>query len=1030
MINPALFVGLGSTGLRILRKLQDLVLEEYGVRSLPIFRYVAILMEENSDQVLDVKRDSTSQIVLLHPIVPSTNAVRLAIAKGERKYYDWLDTSVLDIEGGMFSDGAGLIRTAGRLSLWENWQSLAADRVKPGCTAALQMAHNQITANPNRTLTTNVLTEIYQNWQKPIPPLGIQIGDKPNVYLVGSLCGGTCGGMFIDIAYYLKHLFGLWQRDVGGVIAKVIGVFTIYDSHDLQAATSETGKNHAGNCWASLWEYDYYCHPKSQYRIVFPDGSSIDTAERPLDYLYILSCSGNGTNLRNQKGEADEESLANMAAMILFSETVEGTLGEKERIRIDRRSKPRALTPNKNQHMACIATCGAATFRYPKYRVIEGAAARYASELCNTLLGEELREDEKAVLAKEASGVWHTVRGACADTLIHTPAGLLTDVVAIWFQKHKEEHQARAPGEIVALVRKQLEKFSEGKDYDKEICARKEELKDELVRKIMAEVQSKLNEARNLKRVLQFTSNLDRVIEAAAAPGKYPAPDLTKAAADISVDLWTKALGLGGAVLQEKKADYLTEKKQEFVSQMEKIRDFRFKEVLSDVRAEIGIGVPPPADWISGGKRSIKQELEILEDTLRKVISRLEGIGDSMERETARTQDVVIITRGTDVKEDVKNLQAAVRMAGNTEEILRRAQTEKVGDQDVVKPFAEWLGWRWATTQEEFVSFEAPEVRERRVGASLLNSVRLETLNHWERLVLARELHRRARSLGVNVCDFVKHFLPHLQLKGELAGVSIGGQPLEFLAGRDSDPNAQHMKAFCDLVQQNCSNPPTFSDRSFKHMEELEAVLFLYKEEGLIYMDENLSTSSLFEQKYSEYERHLRTSKKTSFRTLHTHRMGRSFFDIWVLLRREEARNWMQIALEIFSTRDESGNWSDSEVFKVEGKTPVLRITLPDGSPDVIIAGDKGVERLAQNKNSFDHFRDLVAGKAVQTGKDNFIRRLNQLCDWVEKDALRRGLDPPTSIGLANAKRDEYLSEANPERLIDLCFPDGQERGN
>ena len=46
MINPTLFIGLGTTGLKILEYLQEMVLEQYGTTKLPIFEYIVIDVDE------------------------------------------------------------------------------------------------------------------------------------------------------------------------------------------------------------------------------------------------------------------------------------------------------------------------------------------------------------------------------------------------------------------------------------------------------------------------------------------------------------------------------------------------------------------------------------------------------------------------------------------------------------------------------------------------------------------------------------------------------------------------------------------------------------------------------------------------------------------------------------------------------------------------------------------------------------------------------------------------------------------------
>ena len=46
MIRPTLFIGLGTTGTNILKKLRELMSEEYGHAGLPIFRYISIETDE------------------------------------------------------------------------------------------------------------------------------------------------------------------------------------------------------------------------------------------------------------------------------------------------------------------------------------------------------------------------------------------------------------------------------------------------------------------------------------------------------------------------------------------------------------------------------------------------------------------------------------------------------------------------------------------------------------------------------------------------------------------------------------------------------------------------------------------------------------------------------------------------------------------------------------------------------------------------------------------------------------------------
>lgn len=262
-------------------------------------------------------------------------------------------------------------------------------------------------------------------------------------------------------------------------------------------------------------------------------------------------------------------------------------------------------------------------------------------------------------------------------------------------------------------------------------------------------------------------------------------------------------------------------------------------------------------------------------------------------------------------------------------------------------------------------------------------------------------------------------------MRGDLAS-RIVGNPYEFVGGKDKDINAKNIKTLQEILKENCPSSVEFKEGSLKHMDELDHLLLFYKEESLIHIDENLVTAELFAKRYYDCEKFLITQRDSPSRTIHIHRRGNSYFDVWIVIRRERATKLMQIALEIFSTKDENGNWKDSEVFtEMRRNKFVLRFRLPDGADVNITSDATGIERLAQNRSSFEYFENLIMEKTKGIGKEGFIVRVNNLANWVEKDATRRG--NPDPIGEANKKRDEYLNENNPDRLILVFFPKERE---
>ena len=89
---------------------------------------------------------------------------------------------------------------AGRLCLWENWAAVRG---------ALDAAHNAIIAPDTTTKTVATLSKLYATKGLPVPDGGIIDDTNVNTYIVGSLCGGSCSGMLIDVAYFCGHLLGV-----------------------------------------------------------------------------------------------------------------------------------------------------------------------------------------------------------------------------------------------------------------------------------------------------------------------------------------------------------------------------------------------------------------------------------------------------------------------------------------------------------------------------------------------------------------------------------------------------------------------------------------------------------------------------------------------------------------------------------------------------------------------------------------------------------------------------------------------------
>ncbi len=280
-ISPSLFIGLGTNGWKILDDLRKLMFEEFGRAGLHCCRYLALETDRDKkpkDNSFPHVLESYEKITPLYITVPSVDVVKKRLqSKGEEyKHIDglreWLDPQLINCGIERFIAGAGHIRQAGRLCLWENWETVAA---------GLRKSTADIKDMGNHAATDAFLRNNYfPNKHGDIQLDHSCINDSPNVYICGTLCGGTCSGTFIDVAYFVRKLIGVTNKIVmvGAGRPKVVGLFTFINTSQQTDPNKEV---HAVNSWTALRELDFYYREGSRYQVKFPDGLEIDTQDDP-----------------------------------------------------------------------------------------------------------------------------------------------------------------------------------------------------------------------------------------------------------------------------------------------------------------------------------------------------------------------------------------------------------------------------------------------------------------------------------------------------------------------------------------------------------------------------------------------------------------------------------------------------------------------------------------------------------------------------------------------------------------------------
>ena len=261
-----LVIGLGSTGTRVCNELVRRIEWEMGsLERAPWVRFLAV--ETNSNEPSPLRRTGDFQSIGFR------TAEYNDLLANSRHYDDkiglerWADMDTLrklsDPEG-----GAGNIRMVGRLALLhgDNFNN-----IKTGVVSRVESLRD-------------LKPDTAQEKRGPLPD-----GTNPEVYfgadgavrifVVGTLCGGTCSGLAPDFGYFLRSFLGQ---------EKIIGIFTLPHPQTLHTYANRIKKN----AYSALVELNHYHLSEAGETppIQFPDGTTSERFRKtpPYDLPYLL----------------------------------------------------------------------------------------------------------------------------------------------------------------------------------------------------------------------------------------------------------------------------------------------------------------------------------------------------------------------------------------------------------------------------------------------------------------------------------------------------------------------------------------------------------------------------------------------------------------------------------------------------------------------------------------------------------------------------------------------------------------------
>ncbi|MEM9089048.1 MAG: tubulin-like doman-containing protein [Cyanobacteria bacterium P01_F01_bin.53] len=342
-VSRTVCIGLGGTGRDILMRIRRLIVDRYRhLDRLPIVKFVHIDTDSSSAQDVslptgrtyhgvDLSFDASERVTATMSSAEVTNFVRVL---EQRSSYDrqgpydhiglWFPPQLLrNIKA--IEDGANAVRPIGRLAFFHNYRQIQA---------AVRLAVDGTIGHESSLLQS----------------FGLEVEPGLNIYVVGSLCGGTGSGMFLDMAYSLRANFGQEA-------ARIIGYWVI--SPELYGDTPRM----TANTYAALKELNHYTMTGTRFTAVYDMRRvvCVDESRPPFDYNYLVSSQTTGSYKILKQGKLCNI-VANKIALDFSSELYPTIKGKRDNFKTPLLKLDYHPRPNSQRFM----TFGLASIHFPR----------------------------------------------------------------------------------------------------------------------------------------------------------------------------------------------------------------------------------------------------------------------------------------------------------------------------------------------------------------------------------------------------------------------------------------------------------------------------------------------------------------------------------------------------------------------------------------------------------------------------------------------------------------------------------------
>lgn len=485
MIRKTLIIGLGGTGCAIAGAVAERLVWEHG--SLARVPFVDFLCLDTAEDMIGGVLNDKRYFHHLTIDQATIDKMRLNARDFDPmlRLTDWIDQAMLRTMG-VVRTGTQGFRMLGRLSLLvqDNFQGLAAT-----LSSKLQRLLQ---------LTQEEASEIYGS--------PVQFTRAARVFVVGTSCGGTGSGTYVDFGYLLRDHQTRYPNQL-----ETVGILTL-------PATNVTDTRKTANTYALLTELNHYSTDGNDYRVKYPDAQHPQESvihDYPYDMTYLVTLDVSRAAVG---GLRDFDALKRTLGQYIHADVMTrmGAVADGRRNDITGFFS----VPDRRGNNQRFMTLGIAFLEYPLARVVRGSAARLLVETLEPWLAE----------ARQAFDVRGTAEKLGLDNawLLGKLTGeLRTQGLAVIDQAIGDWHSSMDFDELEATLKRGFQNLSDAGHpgfppgvVPRGIAQRREATRRELMEKLEQHVESRLPlGARQVLAEVQALAQYARGLEQPAVGG-------------------------------------------------------------------------------------------------------------------------------------------------------------------------------------------------------------------------------------------------------------------------------------------------------------------------------------------------------------------------------------------------------------------------------------------------------------------------------------------------------------------------------